>query len=202
MCNFNERSEGFDLQSIWREQLSVHLRICTFVWPMHQQNHQNTTNTQKTPSDGNRSTMIFCKFVYLCVSQQNHSLGLSMWQASCKCEMPRLELKSSQTFLSIKRCEGTKIGKGIKQSRSSIYKLAHICATRGIPVNHGVGPFYTACHFNELSRGSVLCLLNASFENYFTIPCFTPKSMTMASAGAIWGKYWPDRGVQWQWYLG
>jgi hypothetical protein len=31
---------------------------------------------QKTPSDGNRSTMIFCKFVYLCASQQNHSLIL------------------------------------------------------------------------------------------------------------------------------
>ena len=63
MCNFNERSQGFELQSIWREQLSVHLRICAFVWPMHQQNHQKTTNTQKTPSDGNRSTMIFGTFV-------------------------------------------------------------------------------------------------------------------------------------------
>jgi hypothetical protein len=31
-----------------------------------------------------------------------------------------LELNSSQTFLTIKRCEGTKIGKVIKQSRTSI----------------------------------------------------------------------------------
>ena len=47
-----------------------------------------------------------------------------MRQASCKCETPRLELKSSQTFLAIKRYEGTKIGKVIKQSIGSIYKLA------------------------------------------------------------------------------
>ncbi len=46
------------------------------MWPMRQQNHRKTTNTQKTPSDGNRSTMIFCKFVYLCIHQQNHSLKL------------------------------------------------------------------------------------------------------------------------------
>ena len=61
-----------------REQLFVHLRICAFVWPMRQQNHWKTTNTQKTPSDGNRSTMIFCKFVYLCIHQQNHSLQLGL----------------------------------------------------------------------------------------------------------------------------
>ena len=32
---------------------------------------------------------------------------------------------------SYKHCEGTKIGKVIKRSRSSIYKLADICATSG-----------------------------------------------------------------------
>ena len=31
-------------------------------------------------------------------------------------------------------------------------------------LNHGVRPFYAACCFDELSRGSVLCLLNASFK--------------------------------------
>jgi hypothetical protein len=31
-------------------------------------------------------------------------------------------------------------------------------------LNRGVRPFYAACCFNELSRGSVLCLLNASFK--------------------------------------
>ena len=30
--------------------------------------------------------------------------------------------------------------------------------------NRGVWPFYAACRFDELSRGSVLCLSNASFE--------------------------------------
>jgi hypothetical protein len=30
--------------------------------------------------------------------------------------------------------------------------------------NRGVQPFYTACGFDELSRGSVSCLLSASFK--------------------------------------
>jgi len=42
-----------------------------------------------------------------------------MLQASFKCEMPRLELKSWQTFLAIKRCQRTKIQKVIKLARSS-----------------------------------------------------------------------------------
>ena len=66
--------------------------------------------------------------------------------------------------------------------------------------NCGVRPFYEACYFDELRRGSVLCLLNASFEKRFhnaTTQVFTPKLMTMASAGATRGEYLPDGGVQW-----
>ncbi len=33
----------------------------------------------------------------------------------------------------------------------------------GLGFNRGVRPFYAACCFDVLSRGSVLCLLNASF---------------------------------------
>ena len=33
--------------------------------------------------------------------------------------------------------------------------------------NHGVRPSYAACRFDELSRGSVLCLFNTSFEKRF-----------------------------------
>ena len=67
-------------------------------------------------------------------------------------------------------------------------------------LNRGVRPFYAACCFDELSRGSVSCLLNASFEKRFhnaTTRFFTPISMTMASAGAIRGEYSPDGGIQW-----
>ena len=53
-------------------------------------------------------------------------LSSSMRQDSFK-YITRLELKSWQTFLAIKRCERTKIGKVIKRSRSSFYKLAHTC---------------------------------------------------------------------------
>jgi hypothetical protein len=59
-----------------------------------------------------------------------------MRQALFKCETPRLKLKSSQTFLAIKRCERTKIGKVIKQSRSSKLRWAHICAHSCIPAKH------------------------------------------------------------------
>jgi hypothetical protein len=57
--------------------------------------------------------------------------------------------------------------------------------------NRGVRPFYAVCRFDELSRGSVLCLFNACFENRFhnaTTHFFTPRLMTMASAEAIWGE--------------
>ena len=57
--------------------------------------------------------------------------------------------------------------------------------------NRGVRPFYAARRFDKLCRGSVSCLLNASFEKRFhnaTTRFFTPKLMTMASAGAIRGK--------------
>jgi hypothetical protein len=40
--------------------------------------------------------------------------------------MPRLELKSSRSFLAIKRCQRTKSKKVIKRSRSSLKSWAHI----------------------------------------------------------------------------
>jgi hypothetical protein len=43
-------------------------------------------------------------------------LSSLMQQALFKCEMPWLVLKSSATFLCIKRCEGTKIGKVINRN--------------------------------------------------------------------------------------
>ena len=59
MCNVNERSQWFELQSIRREQLSVHLRTCAYLCgPCANKTTKKTTNTQKTPSDGNRSTFI------------------------------------------------------------------------------------------------------------------------------------------------
>jgi hypothetical protein len=62
-----------------------------------------------------------------------------MRQALFKCETPRLKLKSLPTFLAIKRCERTKIGKVMNQSRSSKLRWAHICIHSRIPVN--------GCHY-------------------------------------------------------
>jgi hypothetical protein len=55
-------------------------------------------------------------------------LTSSMLQASFKCEMPRLELKSWQTSLAIKCCQRTKIQKVIKLARSSNKKWLQIRA--------------------------------------------------------------------------
>jgi hypothetical protein len=47
--------------------------------------------------------------------------------------------------------------------------------------NRGVPLFYAACRFDELSRESVSCLFNTSFEKRFhnaTTQFFTPKLMT------------------------
>jgi len=64
----------------------------------------------------------------------------------------------------------------------------------------GIRPFYAVCHFDELSRGSVLCFLTLALKRDFhnvTTRFFTPKSMTMASAGAIQDEYSPNGGIQW-----
>jgi len=56
-----------------------------------------------------------------------------MQRVSFKRETPRLELKSSQSFLAIKLCQQTKSKKVIKQSRSSIKSWVHII------IGHGIG---------------------------------------------------------------
>jgi hypothetical protein len=53
-------------------------------------------------------------------------LSSLMRQVSFKCEMPRLELESSATFLAIKRCQRTKFGKVIKLARSPIKMSAYL----------------------------------------------------------------------------
>jgi hypothetical protein len=65
-------------------------------------------------------------------------------------------------------------------------------------LNRGIRPFYVACCFDELSRGSVSCLLNTSFKtavSHHHNSFFVPKSMTMVSAGVVRGKYLPNGGI-------
>jgi hypothetical protein len=49
--------------------------------------------------------------------------------------MPLVKLKSSATFLGIKRIKRTKIRKVIKLDQSPRKPVAHICASSGYPVN-------------------------------------------------------------------
>jgi hypothetical protein len=92
--------------------------------------HTNTNKTQLLASNyGTFWSLVVCEnFI-----PQNRPplLSSSMQQASFKCEMPLLELKSSRTFLAIKRCRGQKVKKVIKRPRSLLKKLVHMCATRG-----------------------------------------------------------------------
>ena len=147
-----------------------------------------------------------------------------MRQASFKCETPQLELKRPRSCLAIKRCQRTKskkvinsliaIGRHDGQRKNElrarvVFPRIFVCfwcvIARKLAVlfgfNRGIRLFYAARRFDELSRGSVSCLLNASFEKQFhnsTTRFFTPKSMTMASAGAIRGEYSPYGGIQWR----
>ena len=50
-----------------------------------------------------------------------------MQQALLKCEMPRLELKSSRSFLAIKRCQWTK-NKKLLSDHEARQKSWRICA--------------------------------------------------------------------------
>ena len=56
--------------------------------------------------------------------------------------------------------------------------------------NRGVPAFYAAYHFDELSRGSILCIFNTSFEKLFhnaTTQFFTPKWRPLGQYGANTG---------------
>ncbi len=92
-------------------------------------NTQNTNKTQLLASN-------YCTFRALVVCENFNPktgplLSSSMQQALCKWEMPRLELKSSRSFLAIKRYQRTKSKKVFKLARSSLKSWAHICAHRG-----------------------------------------------------------------------
>ena len=89
----------------------------------------NTNKTQLLPSNyGTFRSLVVCENFN---PKTEPLLSLSMWQASFKCEMPRLELKSLRSFLAIKRFQRTKSKKVINRSRSSLKSWAHICAHRG-----------------------------------------------------------------------
>ena len=81
----------------------------------------NTTKTQLLPS--NYGT--FDRQLFVRISYQNRP------STQLIDDTPQLELKCSQTFLAIKCCQRTKLGKVIKLAQRSIFKWAHICAHRG-----------------------------------------------------------------------
>ncbi len=83
----------------------------------------NTKKTQLLPSNyGTFRSLVVCENFN---PKMDPVLSSSMRQALFKCKMPRLELKSLQSFLAIKRCQGTKSKKVNKLARSSLIKVAH-----------------------------------------------------------------------------
>ena len=95
---------------------------------------QNTNKTQLLPSNyGTFRLLVVCENFN---PKSDPLLSSSMWQVSFKCETQRLELKSLWSFLAIKHCQGTKSKKIIKLAKSSLIKVAHICANGSIHVNN------------------------------------------------------------------
>jgi hypothetical protein len=89
----------------------------------------NTNQTQLLPSNnGTFLSLVVCENFN---PKTDPLLSSSMRQASFKCETPRLELKSSQSFLAIKRCQGTKSKIIIKLAQISLNKW-RICAPIGV----------------------------------------------------------------------
>ena len=90
--------------------------------------------------------------------------------------MPRLKLKSLRTFLAIKRCQGTNSKLVVKQSRSSIYKLVHICATSGKAVNRNtaMGAYKTDEIETYTSRFGGKVLTDEKSHDFFNVPKLHP----------------------------
>ncbi len=79
--------------------------------------HKNTSKTQLLAGNyGTFRALVVCENF---IPQNEPSTQLIDATSCVKCEMPRLELKSSRTFLAIKCCQGTKSEKVIKRSRIS-----------------------------------------------------------------------------------
>ena len=86
--------------------------------------HKNSNKTQLLASNyGAFWSQVVCENFN---PKTNPLLSSLMRWPWCKCEMPRLELESSATFLAIKRCQRTKFGKVIKLARSPIKMSAYL----------------------------------------------------------------------------
>ena len=110
----------------------------------------NTNKTKLLPSNyGTFWLLVVCENLN---PKTDPILSSLMRQASFKCEPPGLELKSSRSFLAIKRCQGTTSKKVIKLARSSLKKVAHVCSNRGIPVNSLTPKFILVETKNSLSE--------------------------------------------------
>jgi hypothetical protein len=81
-------------------------------------NTQNTNKTQLLASNyGTFRSLVVCENFN---PKTDPLLSSSMQQALFKYETPQFQLKSSQSFLGTKRCQGTKRKKVIKLARSSL----------------------------------------------------------------------------------
>jgi len=125
-CNHRpiEHVQGFT-GSHWMPQLGKCLRRIAPAAAMVNEFVETTQNTNKT--------QLLARLVVSEISypKTDPLIRSSMRRASFKCETQWLELKSSRSFLAIKRCQRTKSKKVIKRSRRPLKSWAHICAHRG-----------------------------------------------------------------------
>ncbi len=89
----------------------------------------NTQNTNKilllASNYGTFQSLVVCENFN---PKTDPLLSSSMRQALCKYETPHLELKSSRSFLAIKRCQRTKFGKVLKLVFISFSRNTKMCS--------------------------------------------------------------------------
>jgi hypothetical protein len=125
-------------------------------------------------------------------------LRSSMRQASFKCEAPRLELKSSRSFLAIKRCQRTKSKKVINWSWSSLKSWAHIIMGRNttLRVRAGTKNSRPVVFYCRNSTGIPSITDTTPPTNIINMVCRLPPlrrgifGYTQSDAGNLFGRGW------------
>ena len=126
-----EHIPGFT-RSHWMLPLGKCLRCIAPAAAIVDEYIENTQNTNKklflaSNYGTNLSLVVYENFI----PQKGPSTQLINATSCVKIAMLRLELEISRSFLAIKHCQRTKIRKVIKQSRSSLKTMAHMCAISG-----------------------------------------------------------------------
>jgi hypothetical protein len=106
---------------------------------------QNTNKKQLLASNYSTFRALLNTLVRISYPNTDPLLSSSMRQASLKCEMPRLELKSSRSFLAIKRCQQIKSKKVLLKKVVAYYAPIRVKLLRDHKASQKVGLCAHSC---------------------------------------------------------